>query len=190
MDGFTPNVWFPIVTLIIGALLKYIFDVLSDKRTLRREQEARREQRIDALQLKRTELQRSTLLELQEEVTKIAEFVGILHHADLLEGITNTPQKSTWLELRSTDRIYEGLLRPLVNLRKLKPRLLENNVRITLSELDAHCDLILSANNPAAVCGAYLGAGETIKLVHELISSELRKIESLEDSIVDMTMKE
>lgn len=64
--GLPSAVWLPIVTLILGASLKAIFDLLTERRLDRRERDARRENRIDAARERRIEFQRSTLLDLQD----------------------------------------------------------------------------------------------------------------------------
>jgi hypothetical protein len=63
--GVKPETWFPVVTLIVGAVGKGFGDFLNDKRKTKAEKEARHEQRLDALRLRRVEFQRSTLLDLQ-----------------------------------------------------------------------------------------------------------------------------
>ncbi|MDI6835818.1 MAG: hypothetical protein QMD99_08900 [Rhizobiaceae bacterium] len=80
--GIPSDVWFPVVTLIIGSVLKGLYDLMADQRVERREKAARLEMRHDAQMLRKTEFQRKTILELQEEVAKLARATGQMNHAD------------------------------------------------------------------------------------------------------------
>lgn len=47
--NISSQTWFPVVTLVLGLVLKGAFDALTDRRTRERERKARREQRRDAI---------------------------------------------------------------------------------------------------------------------------------------------
>jgi hypothetical protein len=59
-------------------------DEARDIRTLQREQTARKEERDDRLQEQRHEWQRQTLLDLQDELQKLARAIGKILQQDLL----------------------------------------------------------------------------------------------------------
>src|SRR5215831_5411276 len=73
--GIPPETWFPVVTLITGVMLKAVFDMMTDRRTALREREARRDQRRDALRLKRVEFQRATLMSVLTELARLG-YIG------------------------------------------------------------------------------------------------------------------
>lgn len=79
--GVSPEIRFPVITLIVGVVLKGIFDAITDGRAERREKDARRALRLDAFRQRRDEFQRATLLELQEVVARLVRFAGRAHHA-------------------------------------------------------------------------------------------------------------
>ncbi|WP_069057795.1 hypothetical protein [Sinorhizobium sp. RAC02] len=84
MLGISPDVWFPVITLIVGASLKVVFDVLAERRAFRRERLGREEQRRDSLRLRRLDFQHATLLEFQDVVSRLARFFGRAHHHDVM----------------------------------------------------------------------------------------------------------
>lgn len=59
--GVSPEVWFPVASLALGAILKAVFDVFSERRGLRRDFSLREEERRQTLKLKRLEFQHVTL---------------------------------------------------------------------------------------------------------------------------------
>lgn len=82
MVGLAPEVWFPVVTLMGGAMIGVITQTITDWRTAERERLARLEQRQDAARDRRIEFQRATLLELRERVGELIRAAGEANHSD------------------------------------------------------------------------------------------------------------
>src|SRR4051794_25780939 len=102
--GVPPQVWFPVITLIIGAILKGIFDLVADYRRAHREREARREHRDEAISFRRAEFQRTTLLELQENVAILMRFAAQAHHHDVMAY----RQSGKWQRALLSPELNEG----------------------------------------------------------------------------------
>jgi hypothetical protein len=80
------EVWFPAVTLILGAFLAFVSEALRDRRAARREVSLLAERRHDDAQRARVEFQRPTLIALQEEIHKMGRLAGRIHHHNLMNG--------------------------------------------------------------------------------------------------------
>lgn len=77
-------VWFPIVTLILGYLLKSVSESVQHRRTLGREREGREAERRDKAFERRVTFQRATLLELQEAIMDLMRTTAAMHHRDIM----------------------------------------------------------------------------------------------------------
>jgi hypothetical protein len=145
--GIPPETWFPVVTLIIGVVLKAVFDMLTDRRTALREREARQDQRRDALRLKRVEFQRATLLELQEAISQLARFAGQAHHQDLLAYRGS----GAWRKRPLTEEVNQGFLTAQTSVGRLRVRVGDQRVRQLAELLSTVCtNAVLSANEGAS----------------------------------------
>jgi len=81
-QGFANSGWFPVLTLLLGYLIKSVSDWVQDRRSLRREREARQSTRRDQLLERRATFQRETLLGLQEALMSLGRATGAMHVYD------------------------------------------------------------------------------------------------------------
>ncbi|TBG08439.1 hypothetical protein ELG79_36575 [Rhizobium leguminosarum] len=123
--GVSSAAWFPVITLIAGAVLKGGFDLLAEKRAERREQNLRQEQRRDGMHLKRIEFQHATLLEFQEVVGRLVRLVGRAHHVDQL----NCRSSGDWERSRLPDNLDQDILAEQATFTRLRVRIRDEMAR-------------------------------------------------------------
>jgi hypothetical protein len=86
MSDIPSSSWFPVLTLLIGYLTKYLTDWLQFRRSMQREREARENTRRDELLARRNTFQRETLLALQEAFMQLNRATGAINHQDNIAG--------------------------------------------------------------------------------------------------------
>ena len=159
------QVWFPVVTLVVGALLKGIFDMLSDRRSHRREREARYEQRRDALALRRAEFQRETLLKLQDVISQMTRLTGRINHEDVMAF----RQSGAWRQNRLPEDVNQGYLEATMQMGQLRVRVRDDSIR----ELAAHF------SSTCAGVGMATSEDESRALIDEIVSVRDQLVERL-----------
>jgi hypothetical protein len=129
----------PVVTLVIGYLLKSSSDWVQHRRTLNRDRETRQADRSAQLAERRTDFQRQTLLDLQEAVMDVARTTGAMHHHDQM-GYRNTGQWQRALYPADLDAAAAAAMRHTsilmvrvrdVFVRELVRRFREHSARVT-----------------------------------------------------------
>jgi hypothetical protein len=167
-----------VVTLIAGALLKGIFDALTDRRVSRRERDARQEQRQDALRLRRVEFQRATLLELQEAVFQLARFTGRAQHQDVVAYRSS----GTWRKHLLTEEVNQGFLRSQISIGRLRVRVRDEHVRQLAERFTSVCaDIVFTATEAESENVLRLMVLASSEL-HEQIGAILRKLDDEESA--------
>jgi hypothetical protein len=177
--GIPPETWFPVVTLIIGAVLKAVFDMMTDRRTARREREARQDQRRDALRLKRVEFQRATLLELQKAISQLARFTGQAQHQDLLAYRGSGAGRKQLL----TEEVNQGFLSAQTSVGRLRVRVRDQRVRQLAELLSTACTNVVLSTNEAASEHALRQVTSALTDLQEQIGAILRNLDDDEDRI-------
>jgi hypothetical protein len=76
--------WFPVVTLLVGFLASSAIEWFRDRRTLKREREARESMRREKRADRRGDFQRETLLALQDSLLELGRSNGEIYHLDLI----------------------------------------------------------------------------------------------------------
>jgi hypothetical protein len=82
VEGISPSVWFPVVTLVIGAFLKAVFDSWTEKRRAGFDRESRVEKRKEIILLQRIDLQRKALGDIQIAISDLMRCTTVLHFAE------------------------------------------------------------------------------------------------------------
>jgi hypothetical protein len=175
--GIPPETWFPVVTLIIGAVLKAVFDMMTDRRTALRDREARRDQRRDALRLKRVEFQRATLLELQEAISQLARFAGQAQHHDLLAYRGS----GAWQKQPLTEEVNQGFLSAQTSVGRLRVRVRDPRVRQLAERLSTECTNVVLSTNEGASEHALRDVMSALADLQEQIGAILRNLDDDED---------
>jgi hypothetical protein len=109
-------------------------DEARDIRTLQREQTARKEERDDRLQEQRHEWQRQTLLDLQDELQKLARATGKILHQDLL-----TVREKGGVFLLPDALGGDEFLAATVAVQKLRERVLPDELRARVGDFVEFC---------------------------------------------------
>jgi|SRR5216684_1794069 len=132
------NVVLPLATLVIGLIAKPITDWLDSRRICERERAARREMhRTQRLERVNT-FQRTTLLELQEEMIKLVRTTSQGYTADLKVYRETKKWRAQRLDddLSEANRLAHARVTLLaVRVRDAKARALVNNLSSTASQL-------------------------------------------------------
>jgi hypothetical protein len=84
MPDITSTSWFPVLTLLIGYGTKSLTDWIQDRRTIKRERDARDATNRRELFERRTTFQRETLLALQEATMQLGRATGAINHLDAM----------------------------------------------------------------------------------------------------------
>ena len=126
--GIPSQSWFPVATFVGGAALKTLSDALTHWWTLKRERESRREQRLDAIRLKRVEFQRATLLELQEVVQRRSRLTA----QEIFQDIVAHKNGGAWKKQLLTEEVNDGHLQARANLERLRVRVRNEAIRVDL----------------------------------------------------------
>lgn len=179
--GVLPETWFPVVTLIVGVMLKGVFDKFADRRAASREREARREGRLDAIRLRRVEFQRATLLEFQETITRMVRSVFNVHHADTMAY----KQKGKWKQHLLPDDIAEENRRELARFSELRVRVRDEKIRSLSKNLSDECLKTMYANDMSVANDAMSSVARSATALHERIGEILRALDEDEDRVLD-----
>ncbi|MBL6946981.1 MAG: hypothetical protein ISR47_10105 [Rhodospirillales bacterium] len=177
--GIPSQTWFPVVTLIIGLALKAIFDALTDRRTFRREREARKEQRLDTIRQTRVEFQRATLLELQNTVSQLARFIGQTHHQDTMAYL----ESGVWQKQLLTEEVNIGILHANTSLRELRVRVRDEDVRRISKDFSSKCTSVALSPNETDAKNAFSRLTVIADELSERVGVVLRSLDDDEDKI-------
>ncbi|HDR8984381.1 hypothetical protein [Burkholderia vietnamiensis] len=175
--GIQPQTWFPVVTLVIGASLKAIFDYFSDGRLRKRELEARREQRRDAIRISRADFQRATLLELQEACQQLARATGRMAHEDLVAFRTT----GKWHMHRLSEETDQSSLKGFTSVSKLRVRVRDEEIRDLANTFSLKCIAVGSANTEEASDRELTRMGIVLDQLQEKIGAALRSVDDEEE---------
>ncbi|MBI3676188.1 MAG: hypothetical protein HY243_06185 [Proteobacteria bacterium] len=178
--GLSPQIWFPVVTLIIGAVLKGLYDTLADRRTLAREREARRDQRRGTSHLNRAVFQRTTLLELQEAAAQLARFTGQANHQDVMAYRAS----GKWQKQLITEDVDEGSRKANVRVNLLRVRVRDETVRQLAELFSTLCVDSVFATSEQEARDAITQMGKHLTQLQERIGIVLRNLDDEEDHLL------
>lgn len=180
MGELSPSVWFPVVTLIVGVLLKAIFDVLTESRKAAVDKAVRVEKRKEQLLMQRIESQRKILGDLQVAIAKLVRCASIGHTNDA-EAYHETGE---WAKGVLSDELNEDSRAAFRDVTMLKVRVSNDGLRALVSELSLLCSKIPFAKTLDASEHMLFAAGEKFTQVNELIGESLRALESDEQALL------
>lgn len=171
--GVPSQTWFPVITLIVGVVLKGFLDSFADRRAAKREEDARHAQRRDNLRLQRDEFQRATLLELQEAVAELARFTGRAHHLDVMAF----RKSGAWQKQILPKDVDEGLLKAQTTTNRLRVRIRDEETR-KLGQTFASCCVSVSlAKSEQDADAAILHMSSVLEELHDQIGLVLRQLD-------------
>ncbi|MBF6990779.1 hypothetical protein [Cupriavidus sp. IK-TO18] len=169
MFGISQEVWFPVLTLILGALLKGAGDWATDSRKDKREAGARNAER----RIKRNELQRATLLELQEMAARLGRFAGRAHHEDAMA----VRRGGTWGKSLLGNEVSEGLRSASADVIKLSVRVRDGDIRELASRFVGQCAAASMAKSESESERKLNEAIDTDNVLNERIGKVLRALD-------------
>jgi hypothetical protein len=177
MGELPTNTWFPVATLLLGYLSKSIFDWIEHRRSLRKDNEARRAQLRAQLLERRTAFQRQTLLDLQDWLAKLARATGASFHQDRMAFHETGEWQKQQIEGGWSDRHLEA--QTAVN--KYSVRVRDERVRVLVKKLTAECSNILMSSGKEVSEGYFQAAIETMVELNGRIGEILRQLDDEED---------
>lgn len=179
--GIKPEIWFPVITLILGAILKGVSDLIFDERKTKREKEARLEQRLDAIQLRRAEFQRSTLLDLQTTMQKLARATGRASHEDLM-AFRNTGKK--WGANSLSEEANLGAQQAHASIHMLRVRVNDKEIREAADKFSSTCARHVHCRSEAESDACMKEMSGHMTELNERIGEALRSLDNLEDIVL------
>lgn len=180
MVGIAPEVWFPIITLGVGAGITALSQKISDTRQLTREREARREQRREAISLRRVEFQRATLLELQERLLDLGRMVTRAQ----IEDFRAFKASGNWHSGLLSEEVNEGVRVAQASVTRLLERVRDNQVRSLASSFSENCVSVTIAPSRADSDRCYHNMLRTSGELNARLGVVLRSLDDDEDDII------
>lgn len=161
--------WFPVATLVVGAIAGYLADYLRDSRAAARQGRERR-----------GAFQRETLIELQDWVAKLARAAQqILHHDEL-----EFRRSGQWGRTPVADAVDEAFRNATMNVNRYRVRVLDDDIRDAADEFTRlTAELSLSSpgqgSEDAARAAAVVGRERlpvAFQLLNDRIGVQLREL--------------
>ncbi|HDS1664531.1 TPA: hypothetical protein QEL40_003280 [Stenotrophomonas maltophilia] len=123
----------PVATLILGFVLKWLQDNVTEKGRRRHEKDLRREQRYDLLRMRRLEAERANMLALQPMVTNLLRKCSQCH----LERVRAVSSLASigWKNARLPPELDEELRKALADLVPLRARLHSTDVTSLIDDV-------------------------------------------------------
>lgn len=174
----SPAGWFPVLTTIIGFATGSINEWLRDRRTSKRDSEARDALRRAQLAERRANFQRETLIDLQDAVTKFTRITGKMHHIERME----LKKTGKWGGFLFPEGLSDSALEANVKIMVLNSRVRDEHIRELAERFRGHANKIGILPSPQATEDASLKMIETIDPLHKRIGEILRKLDDDEDA--------
>lgn len=169
--------WLPLITAILGFASGGFFEWMRDRRTYKREREARDSAKRGQQLERRNEFQRQTLLELQDAAMKLMQATSRISHFDIMafrkhgrKGVESYPEK-----INSDDQIANA------QTALLGVRVRDEAVRTLLQQLKDHlCAATVFSTSEEESEVAMCAAGDKFAELNQRIGQVLRLIDDEE----------
>ncbi len=179
MDGLTPTVWFPVVTLIGGALLKAAFDALTENRKAEIDKAVRIEKRKEMLLMQRIDLQRKALGDLQFAISDLMRCAAQINIADA----ESLRASGNWGEAALPAELNEKFRATSREVTLIKVRVREERVRNMVSDISSACSGVTLATTSAESERQLRTAAQLFQEFNEKVGETLRALEDEELAI-------
>ncbi len=176
MQSIGPEIWFPVVTLIVGLVLKGLFDFFTERRATKREREARSEERRQTALLKHVEFQRETLLTLQDATAKFMGFFGTAYLHDRAAFL----QGASWGQALLPKDVDQGFHAAEVDVNRLRVRISDDKVREMSLALKTAAKNALTAGDMNSADALMSEAAKISISLNERIGELLRNLHAAE----------
>ncbi|WP_124363538.1 hypothetical protein [Pseudomonas sp. R3-52-08] len=180
MEGISPSIWFPVVTLVIGAFLKAFFDSWTEKRRAGFERESRVEKRKELILMQRIDIQRKALGDIQIAISDLMRCTTVLHLAEC-----NMYQETgSWGESELTEDVNDRSRSAFRQVTLTKVRVRDEHVRDMAERLSKLCSQASFAISHNAAEDAVLDAGSLFNEFNEKVGESLRALEDEEQALL------
>ncbi|HWQ85065.1 hypothetical protein [Brevundimonas sp.] len=180
MENVPVNTWFPALTLALGFIFAMAADALKDRRQGKREREAREFNRREAIGLRRIDFQREALVDLLDQISKLARFCGSSHYQQVM-GARAT---GTWGAIKLTEDVNEGFRATQAAISTTYIRVHDDVVRERTEVFKGACVTAVMAPSEAESFQAFVAMQKALDELSDRIGQVLRSLDSDEDEIV------
>lgn len=165
--------WFPVVTLVLGYVLKVISDSFQDRRTLRREREAREAARRAQIYERHVIFQRQTLLDLQDALNDLGRATGAMHIQD------EKAYRATgeWHKQPYTEEVNENCRLAFRRVSTFRVRVHDDSVRELAQKFKNYSSEVITNVDRDMSVAALSCAFKVAEELNERIGEILRKID-------------
>lgn len=181
MEELTPSVWFPVVTLIAGAVLKGLFDWLTDSRKDAAEHRARLENRQELFLMRRIESQLKLLPELQEALSGLMRCTSLTNLTD----IKSYRDMGRWGDSNLPKDLAEETRAAFMQVTLFRVRVQDENLRAAIGELSMICTNVGRAKSESESNKHLDDASFKYVNVNELIGQVLRDLDSSQNAFFE-----
>lgn len=171
--------WAPIATLVFGYGAKSVQDWVQDRRKVQAEREVRIEARREKRAGQRDDLQRQTLLDLQQCVLDLARATAKAHLCDL-EAFKKDGGKP-WGSQQLSNDLSEELRIASANIALLRSRVRDATLRNLVESFSRECTVQGLAKSEAEVEQAKYRAVEFYKQVQDRAGQLIRNMDDISD---------
>lgn len=179
MESFTPNIWFPVVTLVAGVVLKAIFDLFNERRQEQRERRARFEKRQEIFLMQKIDAQRVLLPLLQESLVELMRATAILHSEDVKLARTGE-----WKKGYVPDEVSEAVMLAFRKVGLYRVRVHDDELRDEILHLTALCSNAGDAGSYEEANQLLYRAGVMYSNVNERLGQAIRSLDAQEQAII------
>lgn len=180
MEGIGPSVWFPVVTLVIGALLKAVFDSWTEKRRAGFDRESRVEKRKEVILMQRIDLQRKALGDIQIAISDLMRCTTVLHLAECKLWSDTGSWGGGDVPVDVNDQSRAAFRQ--VTLARVRVR--DEHVRDMAERVSKLCSQVSFADSVDASEDAVLSAGSLYNIFNEKVGESLRALEDEEQALL------
>ncbi len=166
------DIWFPVVTLLVGTGLGGVLEALRDRRALRREAIARGHAQEEADRTRRREFQRATIIALQDECANLTRRIGQMHHHD---AVSSADDGSKWATTPMPVELSQGALATAQQVGKLRVRVADGELRELVARLTTIYGNTGAARSEQAAQAAIAPLSHCIETINERIGVLLRE---------------
>jgi hypothetical protein len=180
MEAISPSVWFPVVTLVIGLLLKAVFDSWTENRRASFDRESRIEKRKEVILLQRMDLQRKALGDLQVAIADMMRSTSLIQGHD----VAVYRETKEWGRNMSPDGVSEAARANFRSVSLMRVRVSDEDVRNMTGELSTLCTQVTRARSEEDSDRSLHLAAILYNSTNERIGEVLRALEHQEQAFL------
>ncbi|MBV4478760.1 hypothetical protein [Pseudomonas khavaziana] len=180
MDSISSAVWFPVVTLVVGLVLKAVFDSWTENRKAGFDRESRVERRKEVLLLQRIDLQRKALGDLQIAIADMMRSTSMIQTHDLV----SFHETGEWGQTPAPESLDEVARSNFRAVSLMKVRVSDAEIREMTSELSSLCANVTLAASAEIAEDDWRSASTLYVGANERIGDVLRSLEHQEQAFL------